>query len=233
MAKVEIIVVGAAGRVGRELVGLLTKNKSASLYIGVDYKGRADVTDIARVRPIKHTVVVDFSTPATFRTSLNWCVKTRTPFVSGTTGLTAKDFSALKRAGKKTPVLWAANMSEGVNVFLNLIEAVGPRFSGYDLQLEEIHHIHKKDAPSGTAKLLRDRVERVSGKKMPPPVSIRGGGVFGVHKLMMMNENEVITIEHSALNRRVFAAGALQAATWLVGKRPGVYSMQDVLREKR
>jgi len=232
-AKAEIILVGAAGRVGREIASLLRKHKTATLYTAVDHKGRAEATSLDRVRPIKHAVVIDFSTPESFRECLKWCLEANTPLVSGTTGLSPEDFKDLEKASKKIPILWSANMSQGINLFLNVIESLGMKLDDYDLQIEEVHHSRKKDAPSGTAKILRERIERVTGQKMPAPVSIRGGGVFGIHKLWMMNEDEIITIEHSALNRRVFASGAVQVATWLVGQKPGFYTMQDALRKKR
>lgn len=101
--------------------------------------------------------------------------------------------------------------------------------SQYDFDLEEIHHSQKKDAPSGTAKLLTSDLEKIVGKKLNPAHSIRGGGVAGIHKVWALGPEEVISIEHAALNRRVFARGALEIAKWIVGCKPGLYSMDDFL----
>ena len=128
----------------------------------------------------------------------------------------------------KTAVFWAPNMSIGIHWLLHIL----PHFSHLtemDFQIEEIQHKEKKDNPSGTALLLFDNLKKVVAS-LPPPLFIRGGGVFGVHKIMALGQDEVIEITHSALNRKVFAVGALRVAQWIRNKKPGFYSMADVFK---
>ncbi len=165
------------------------------------------------------------------RKALKWCVKNKIPFVSGTTGITAVDKKLLKSAAKKIPVLWSPNMSVGINLFLKVISALGSNLSKFDLQIEEAHHAKKKDSPSGTAKILQESAEHVAKRKLPPVLATRGGGIIGVHKLQLMDEEEILTIEHTALQRSVFAKGAISAAIWLSKRKAGFYNMQDVLGE--
>lgn len=103
------------------------------------------------------------------------------------------------------------------------------RLEGYDFQIEELHHNRKKDKPSGTALFLQEKLQSAVGSPLEAPVAIRGGGIFGIHRVWAMGQEETITLEHTAMNRRVFARGALKAATWLLGRPPGFYSMDDVL----
>jgi 4-hydroxy-tetrahydrodipicolinate reductase len=103
------------------------------------------------------------------------------------------------------------------------------RLEGFDLQVEEVHHIHKKDRPSGTALRIQAEIENAVGRKLPEPVAIRGGGVFGIHRIFAMSADETLTLEHSALNRLVFARGALRAAHWLVLRSPGLYTIENVI----
>ena len=219
--KIKILIQGRSGKMGGEIEKLLSHHKHAQVCdLELNQATKKDVD-----------VVIDFSSPAGMRASLKWCVKMKVPFVSGTTGIYSADLKSLKAAGKKTPVLWSPNMSVGINLFLKLIQSLGKIVSHYDLQIEEAHHSRKKDSPSGTAKILQAEVERVGKIKLPSVLSTRGGGIIGIHKLHLMDEEEILTIEHTALQRSVFAKGAIAAAIWLSKKQPGFYNMQDVLGE--
>ena len=229
--KLNIILVGSAGRVGQEIVGLLATSNVAQIYAKVDHKGRGDFKTLNEVKLKGECVIVDFSSRTNFQSTLQWAAKNKIAVVSGTTGLEPKDLKAIKRAAQSTAVLWSSNTSPGINLFLDFIEAFGARLAEYDLALEESHHSAKKDAPSGTAKTIQSVLSAATKMKLPKPVSIRGGGIFGQHKLWIMGAEEVITFEHTALNRRVFARGAVLAALWLAKRKPGVYSMKDVLRK--
>jgi 4-hydroxy-tetrahydrodipicolinate reductase len=121
-------------------------------------------------------------------------------------------------------------MSIGINLFLKAIESLGQVAKTYDWQIEEFHHKRKKDSPSGTAKWLQQSAEKAKGEKLPAVMAGRGGGIYGIHKLWLMGEEETLTIEHTALSRALFARGALTAAKWIQAKRPGFYSLQDVLK---
>ena len=103
------------------------------------------------------------------------------------------------------------------------------QLEGFEFQIEELHHNRKKDKPSGTALFLQEKLTEAVGPHVPAPLAIRGGGIFGIHRVWAMGEEEMVTIEHTAMNRRVFARGALKAARWILGRSPALYRMDDVL----
>ena len=127
------------------------------------------------------------------------------------------------------PVFWASNFSIGVALVTEMLN-VFSKHNEFDFQIEELHHRHKRDRPSGTAKSLQKALQKVVLKDLPEPVSIRGGEIFGIHKVWAMGASENITIEHTALNRSVFAEGAVRAAVWLAEQKSGNYTMRDLLR---
>jgi 4-hydroxy-tetrahydrodipicolinate reductase len=173
-------------------------------------------------------VVIDFSLPESTPEISEWCAKNKKPLVSGVTGLQQAHHEALNKASASTAVFWAPNMSLGVAVTARMLREM-KHLNGFDFQIEELHHNRKKDRPSGTALFLQDALKKSVGEQVPDPVAIRGGGIFGIHKIWAMGEEETITIEHTAMSRRVFARGALQAARWIVGKASGTYKMDDLL----
>jgi 4-hydroxy-tetrahydrodipicolinate reductase len=175
-------------------------------------------------------VVIEFTDPSGCAQALNWCVKHKKPLVSGTTGLSEKDGAALKTAARKIPLLHSANMSLGIAVMSAMLDSLGT-LKDWDFQIEEVHHRRKKDAPSGTALMLDQRLAQAIGQKLPRPNSVRGGGVPGIHQIWAMGEDEVLTLQHTAFNRKVFARGALQAARWLFDKKqPGLYDLSDLYK---
>ncbi len=179
----------------------------------------------------KVDVVVDFSAPSAFPEMLRWCQKTRTPLVTGTTGLSSTQFRQMKLASKRAPILWSPNMSLGMAFFRKMVPLIAAieEVGDFDFQIEEIHHRAKRDAPSGTALELQKILEKSTKTATPKPLSIRGGGVFGVHRLMALGDEETIVIEHNALSRDVFARGALKAASWIIGKKTGIFNIDDVI----
>lgn len=173
-------------------------------------------------------VLIDFTLPEAFDEILGWCVQHKIPLVCGTTGLSDFQFDKMKKASQSLPLLWSSNMSLGIAFLRKLLKNYAT-LEGYDFQIEEFHHNKKIDAPSGTAKTLQEDLESALGKKLPEIVSIRGGGIFGVHNIYAMSQEEVITIGHQALNREVFARGAIRAAGWLQKQSPGLYGIIDVI----
>lgn len=225
--KVRALICGLSGRMGEALTEVSNIKKQFQIVQGVNNK-----KDFAKIDVKKIDVVIDFSAPDMFREMLAWCEINKKAFVSGTTGLTPNDHKNLKKASEVIPVLWAPNMSLGIQVMKSLIEKLSS-ISHWDFQIEEIHHNQKKDAPSGTALLLQQSLEKatgkVTGKNLPKPLSARGGGVFGDHKVLALSDEEVISIEHRALSRRVFADGAWRAAEFLQQQKKGLYTLSDVL----
>ncbi len=232
MNQLKVGVVGSAGKMGQELqqviseAGLIpyfgfynSKKPTGFVHSSNDWKDKsAEDVDLW----------IDFSLPLGFDESMKKLVSFKKPIVSGTTGLSEAQNSLLKEISKSVPVLWSSNMSIGI-AFLNRLLTQFSAIKNFDFQIEELHHRGKKDAPSGTAKTIQENLEIAVGKKIPPTVSIRGGGIIGVHRIWAMSDQEVITIEHQALNRKVFAEGALKAGLALMNKSPGLYSMKDLV----
>ncbi len=172
-------------------------------------------------------VWVDFTSDRGLHELLKLTEKYKTPVVSGSTGLTEKNFTQLKTAAKKRKIFWSSNMSPGLWAFRQAMRGL-ESISQFDFAIEETHHTQKKDRPSGTAKTLHSDLEKITSKKIPTPTSFRLGGVFGVHTIYSASSNEVITMQHQALNRTVFAEGALLACDWIIAKKSGFYSMDDM-----
>lgn len=149
------------------------------------------------------------------------------PIVCGTTDFSSAELKKLKLLGKKRPFFWASNMSIGVWTLRQALKVLAliPQFN---FKVEEIHHTQKKDNPSGTAKTLHKDLEKIVGKKVQLPLGQRIGDVFGEHQITASSPSEVLTFKHTALNREVFAEGALKAAKWIVNKKKGYYSMEDL-----
>ena len=175
-------------------------------------------------------VLVDFSTPAALRESLDRAVSAGIPILVGTTGLDESASQRMAAAAKLVPVLRAANTSLGVAVLADLVEraakVLGPE---WDIAIQDIHHANKVDAPSGTAQALGDAAARGRGSAKIGYASIRGGTVAGDHDVLFLGPEERLILSHRAESRAIFARGALAAARFLHGKPPGLYAMRDVI----
>lgn len=177
-------------------------------------------------------VWIDFSQPEALRDLLEVVEEFKTPLVSGTTGFSSHEQNLLKNAAKKTPIFWASNMSIGLWTVRQALKSFS-HINYFDFALDEIHHTQKKDNPSGTAVTLHRDLENAVGKKIKPAIGHRLGGVYGVHTITAASQSEMIKLEHNALNRTVFAEGALKAALWVVNQKSGLYSMDDLMGENK
>lgn len=173
-------------------------------------------------------VAIDFSLPEGFEPLLAECLARGCGLVSGTTGLGERQHSALAAAGRGIPVLWAANFSLGVVVLEDLVRRAAAALQGWQVQITDIHHIHKKDAPSGTALTLA-RAAREGGADNPLIESLREGEVVGLHRLRFTGPGEVLELAHEAGDRDIFARGALEAARLLAGRPAGKHRFADLL----
>ncbi len=194
-------------------------------------------------------LLIDFTLPGGTGTAAHWCADNGVAMLSGTTGLSDKDVEALKDAALKVPVLWAPNLSYGVTLMTALVQqAAAALGASANITITDLHHQHKVDAPSGTAlalaaAVIEGRSERLEDLLDPqrlqnPPdddagelafSSVREGEVIGEHSVRFELPDEVIEISHQALDRNVFAAGALKAGAWLVDQDPGYYTTSDWL----
>lgn len=231
----KIVIVGQTGKMGNE-ISSMAKQRGHQIVAGVasrleSSRGQIENRIVAGLDSLDAKdvdVVIDFSGTEIFDRVVNWCAQKKVALVSGTTGISADQKLTLASGARQTPIVYSANMSLGVNVLAGLLERLGP-LKDFDFQIEEAHHRHKKDRPSGTALLLKAHLDQAIGRSSEEPAVIRGGGIFGEHKVWIMGEEETLTLSHSALNRRVFARGAITSAEWIFGKMPGQYSMKDVL----
>ncbi|MEM7679959.1 MAG: 4-hydroxy-tetrahydrodipicolinate reductase [Pseudomonadota bacterium] len=251
-------IAGCQGRVGQILVNeLLSGNFKGLEYIGgtvlpkelAKAPEHLKATDSADELFQKADVVIDFTAPEATVHHAKLAAKHATVLVAGTTGLSDKDEDALKKAAKKTVIIYAANFSIGVNMLLALVEQAASRLEdGWDIEIFESHHRYKVDAPSGTAlamgkaaakgrKVQLDDVADYArhgqtGARKDDQIGFsvaRGGDVVGDHTAFFYADGERLELTHKATNRALFAKGALRAALWAGNQRPGLYSMKDVL----
>ena len=175
-------------------------------------------------------VLIEFTTPEATIEHISACLKNKVNMVIGTTGLNEAEIKTIKAASKKIAIVFSSNMSVGVNILFKLTELTASKTKMlYTINMTEAHHVHKKDAPSGTAKTLAQIAEAASGQKVHNIRSIREGEIIGDHTVIFESEEDIITLTHQAKTRDIFAKGALVAAKFLVKKKNGLFNMQDVL----
>jgi 4-hydroxy-tetrahydrodipicolinate reductase len=173
-------------------------------------------------------LIIDFSSPEGARESLGWAMAAGTPYYTGVTGLSAEFMRQLKNQ-TQIPVFYAANASIGSFLFGKLLQEAARLYQGYETSLREIHHVHKKDAPSGTAKALAELV----GVPVERIVSVREGEVPGTHEMTLAGPWEAVTLRHEVKDRRLFAASVVQEAAWLMKQAPGFYGMAEFIKQGR
>lgn len=223
-----VLIHGASGRMGRALLRLAALDSRLQSVAAVT--GRGGAPSEAGSQPVlaaaamgnapAFDVAIDFSQPAGFDAVLALCRDRGAALVSGTTGLSSAQFDALDAAGSRIPVLWAANFSAGVAVMAELVRQAAAALPDWDADLVEAHHVHKKDAPSGTALYLGEAVEAGRGKP-PHYASLRAGDIVGEHLVQLSGPGERLELLHRATNRDIFARGALEAALRLARLGPG------------
>jgi 4-hydroxy-tetrahydrodipicolinate reductase len=266
MAEIRIGITGCAGRMGRMLVAETQAVAGLRLAGGSEAPGSSslgrDIGELAGIGPVgiaatadlaalfaASDAVIDFTVPAASATHAEQAAKSGKALVIGTTGLDAKQAKTVETAARHVPIVWAPNMSPAVTMLLSLVEEAARRLDdGYDIEVLEMHHHHKVDAPSGTALALGRaaaagrgidlgaRSQRVrdghTGARTRGDIgfaTLRGGDVVGDHVVIFAGEGERLELAHRATSRRIFALGALRAARWVVAQKPGLYGMKDVL----
>ena len=228
------------GKMGR----LIAETAAAAGDEVVAALGRDDLSRLADMGKVAG-VVIGFSRPATLDAVCAYVRRTGTPLLSGTTGYTAEEKQRLEALGKDVPLLWSANFSLGIAVFVRALQAVsGVLKPDFDIEITETHHNQKADAPSGTAKLLLDAVDPAHaltpvygregncGKRDKNEIGVhalRGGTVAGTHTVHFFGPDEEFEITHRAASRQIFVNGALHMARLLPGKPAGVYDLQKIL----
>jgi 4-hydroxy-tetrahydrodipicolinate reductase len=235
-------IIGSKGRMGQALVAAIAE-------AGHENAGGADQGDDVVALVAASDVLVDFSSPKALQATLDACVAAGKPIDIGTTGLEAAHHAAIDAAAAEIPVLQTGNTSLGVNMLAALVEQAASKLGDdWDIEIVEMHHRHKVDAPSGTAKLLGEAAARgrgidlaahsesgrdgITGARAKGAIgfaALRGGSVAGDHMVILASDEERIELTHRAENRMIFARGAVKAAGWLVGRSAGRFGMDGVL----
>lgn len=230
-----LLIHGASGRMGRSLLRLSRDDVRLQVVAAASRSGESSeesqVPMLASARlgdAAEFDVAIDFSLPEGFDAILELCRARGRPLVSGTTGLSDAQRESLARASQYIPVLWASNFSLGVAVLEDLVARATKALPGWAVDIVETHHVRKLDAPSGTALTLARASETASGR-VPAIASIREGEVVGDHLVRFENGNERLELRHSALDRDIFAAGALEAALRLAGRAPKVWRLPELV----
>lgn len=256
---IRLTICGAMGRMGQRITALAVQDGRFQVVAGVERKGdpsigrftadgQAPVVDNIHEVLAKTDVVIDFTDPQAVGKTTQEVAKSKCALVIGTTGLGDKNLRKIRSFGKRIPIVLAPNMSVGVNVLFRLVEEAARALPHYDLEIIEAHHNLKKDAPSGTALKLAEIAAAAShrsskdfvygrkglvGARRKKEIGIsvvRAGDIVGDHTVLLSNPGERIELTHRAHSRDAFASGALEAAAWVYKRRPGFYSMQDVLK---
>ncbi|WP_321327009.1 4-hydroxy-tetrahydrodipicolinate reductase [uncultured Parasphingorhabdus sp.] len=235
-------IIGSKGRMGQALFAAIEE-------AGHSHAGGADQGDDVTALVAASDVLVDFSSPKALQATLDACVAAGKPIVIGTTGLEEAHHAAIDEAAIQIPVLQTGNTSLGVNMLAALVEQAASRLGDdWDIEIVEMHHRHKVDAPSGTAKLLGEAAARgraidltnnsesgrdgITGARSKGAIgfaALRGGSVAGDHTVILASDEERIELTHRAENRMIFARGAVKAAGWLLEQSTGRYGMDGVL----
>ena len=261
-----IAICGAAGRMGKTILEICHESNDIIIGAAIEHPEssliNADAGEVAGIGKVNTNitddintvlndfdVLIDFTLAESVENNIKKCHAAGKSIVIGTTGLSESQIKLLHNASKEIPIVFAPNMSIGVNLCLKLLELAAEIIGDdTDIEIIEAHHRHKKDAPSGTAlkmgEVIANKLNRnlkdcavygregVTGERDPQTIgfeTIRAGDIVGEHTVMFASNGERVEISHKATSRKTFAAGAVRAAKWLSDKGPGLYDMQDVL----
>lgn len=266
MSALRIVVAGATGRMGRTLIRAIAEGEDCALAGALVAPGRSqlgeDAGAMAGLKPLgvalsddpkpllaKADILIDFTTPKSSVALAALAAEARLAQVIGTTGLSEADEAKIREASRRTVIVKSGNMSLGVTALLALVKLAAKALPDFDIEIVEMHHRMKADAPSGTALLLgraaadargialekasvrgRDGITGARADGAIGFVSLRGGTVVGEHEVILAGSQERLVLGHVAEDRMIFARGALAAARWAQGKAPGLYAMADVLQ---
>jgi 4-hydroxy-tetrahydrodipicolinate reductase len=250
-----VCVSGARGRMGCMLTDLVLAAEDLELSaalerpghpeLGILLGGRVKLSDKARAGVQKADVLLDFSLPAAVLEHLQIALELGKPVVTGTTGFSPEQRKKIEEASGRVPVVWASNMSRGVYALTRLTQLAARSLPDHDVEIVEVHHRDKADAPSGTALQLAETVESAGGRagrvygrqgrrkdREVGLAAVRGGDVVGEHQVMFLGPGEQIILTHRATTREHFCRGALNAVRFVAGREPGLYTMADVFCEE-
>ena len=258
MKKIKLALVGCAGRMGQQIIKELQNFKNVNLSAAIESQNsvflnkkikKIKITSDKKLAFIKSNIIIDFSSPESTLETVKYATKLKKKLVIGTTGLSLNQISNIKKASKNIAIIFAPNMSIGINLLLNIANKSSNILFNSETSVEvlDIHHKHKKDAPSGTALALADAVDKGKNfnlknistkkpnkkrKKQAGKINFfckRHGNIIGDHSVIFTNKGEEIELKHRGFSRSIYATGAIKAALWLSNKKKGFFNMSDVL----
>ena len=250
---IKVILNGANGAMGKVVADLISADPDMEVVVGVDRRSDMDaafpIMDSINKVNVAADVVIDFSSVEAADELLDFIEQKKIPAVICTTGLSDTQIDRINELSLVSPILRSANMSLGINILSKVLAEVAPTLkkAGFDIEIVEAHHRRKLDAPSGTALLLADSINSSMDEKLEYTYdrsdrheprreneigisSVRGGTIVGDHDVIFAGEDEVISFNHRAYSRKIFANGAIAAARFLLGKSNGLYDMSDVIK---
>lgn len=247
---IQLLVCGCGGKMGAAVQGFVAERDDCCIAAGVDITGKGGDHPVYRsIDEVTESidVIIDFSHPSALSALLGYCKRTGTPAVLCTTGYSPEQVEEVKEAAKTLPIFYSRNMSLGVNLLVELAKkAEAVLGADFDVEIVEMHHNQKIDAPSGTALMLADAINEVRDNEMKYTYdrhsqrkkrekseiglhSVRGGTIVGEHQVIFSGSHEVLTLSHSAQSKELFAAGAVNAAVFMKEKPAGLYDMSDLV----
>ena len=253
MGQTRILISGASGKMGHAVAAAIAGRTDCTVLAGIDLNtkqyGEFPIFESFTALPEKPDVVIDFSNPAVLDSLLEYCLTNGVPAVLATTGYNEEQLAKIRKAAESIPVFFSFNMSLGINLLVQLAKKATSILGGqFDIEIVEKHHNQKLDAPSGTALMLADAInatldnqyhyvydrhsKRAKREKTEIGMhAIRGGTIVGEHDIIFAGHDEVITLSHSAASKEVFAVGAVNAAVFLAGQKPGMYDMSALMEQ--
>lgn len=249
----KIIINGCNGKMGQVITRLVSEDDECETVAGFDINDIINNTYPVYSNPEdfdgEADVIIDFSHPSSLAGILSYCKKRQMPVIVATTGLSAEQKNEMTEASKEIPIFFSANMSLGINLIISLAKQAVKLLEGnFDIEIIEKHHNQKIDAPSGTALAIADAIDEtlsypaeyvydrhsVRRKRKKTEIglhAVRGGTIVGEHEVIFAGNDEVIELKHTAASKEVFAVGAVKAAKFMCGKKPGMYDMNDLIAE--
>ncbi len=250
----KVVVSGYLGQMGQVISKLILDREDMELVGGIDknassYDGNVDVYENILDFNKKCDVIIDFSHPSSIDSLIDYAVSNNTPLVIGTTGYGEEEMNKLKEASKNIPIFYSANMSLGINLILSLVsKAASILGEDFDIEIIEKHHNKKIDAPSGTAYMIANEINKVfdnnksytfgrhtkNNRRSPNEIgihAIRGGTIVGEHTVLFAGLDEIVEIKHNASSKNIFAKGALTAVEFIVNKKKGLYNMEHIINK--
>lgn len=248
----KIFMSGATGAMGQVISDLVADREGMEIVAGLGMEASQEsaypiYSEMSQVKE-DFDIIIDFSTPKVLDDLLTYALNNQTPLILASTGYSDEEEAKIEEASKDLAILHAKNMSLGVNVMEVVAKELAQMLENFDIEIIEKHHRNKVDSPSGTAKMLFDAVNEGRGQSLEALngragmyedkrqdnevgiAAVRGGSIVGEHTVLFAGEDEVVEIRHTAFSKKIFANGALQAASFLVNQPAGFYNMHDVLK---